>query len=449
MRKAKYLIRVACVILGIMALISCSSQSGEELFDLAFDTSAEEAVSLHGKSLKISGASAEELFFYEPETTLYDLVLSRFKEIEDKYDTHVELVSGDVIAQFYEGIQSTDIIAGYINGAATAGALMPFTELDIDLTDFDKYGYPYMLEYAMAEGVPYGAYPGYWPLALSNSNCGNFVLLNEVVIKKYGFVDPRERFDNGEWTLDGFKACLPDYYISAGKDTIYALAWNGGNIFRHVKTGSGMDLADVVNGIVVSGYSLPQAVETMNWYLSFIDDCKHMLNPNGGYGQYDIVAKNDCAMYLLGTDFLDGIVQNIEDFGLLPFPSSKYIKYGSNYGTYEYTYEFGILGNVENPDGVCEAFKTLLDPFEGYATMEEYIKFLTNNIFFDRRDAIQYITHAKYARFIHAGDPVGWDGKSSPSQFVEAYATKANEGVQYLAKNYLLVDEMLKSIKDD
>lgn len=392
-----------CLLVIVVTLVAACSSSQVEIFDADFsmDTKTEK-IDFHGDDLIMGIISGD--FFYDEGSTFYDSMLERLEEMKTQYNCNIKKISVNneaITGSFYGGTRYVDIIFSDPLGTATAGSLYPLNKLDIDLTDFDTYGTPNLLEYAMWDGIPYAISPAKWPLSFKG-NSGTYMIINETIIEKNGFTDPREHSENGTWTLENFKDLIPKYYISAGDDTVYAIGGNGGNFARAVLGAYGIPCVTNTEGVIHSGYTVPQAEQCIDWYNNFVDEYKpYLTRKNADWGSFTFVNDNHASMTLTEFLYLKDITTNVDNFGIINFPSSIFIDYGKTLSYYYFSYMFSISGAVEEPDEICECLKTFVQPFKGYETTEDYIRYLTNNIFFDRRDAEFYINLSKTATYVY------------------------------------------------
>lgn len=389
------------IILAVLA-VSCSEPESET-FDADFSLGeSSEKVDLRGEELIMGLISSD--FYFDDESTFHDSMLDRLSEMGKEFNCKITQVSVDdehVIGSFYGATRYVDIIYSDPQKAEIAGALCPLSKMDIDLTDFDTYGTPNILEMGMWDGISYAVIPAKWPLSF-RTNAGTFLILNENLIQKNGFTDPREHSENGTWTIENCGELIPSYYVSAGDDTVYAIGGNGGNFARAVLGAFGITCVTNTEGVIHSGYALPQAERCIDWYNDFYEAYKpYCTRKNADWGTFTFVNENRACMTLTEYLYLKDITTNVDNFGVINFPSSAFVEYGKNVVYFVKGYMLSISAAVEDPDEICECFKAFVEPFKGYETREDYIRYLTSNIFFDRRDAEFYVNIMKSASFVY------------------------------------------------
>lgn len=392
-----------CVFLLVLAVtvLTVSCAAPEESFDQDFFRDGSENTDFGGSDLIMGTVS--DSFFFEEGTTFHDAMLERFGEIEEKFNCRIVQISPQddfVIGSFYGGTRYVDIIYSDPLQTARAGALYPLCDLEMDLTDFDTYGTPNLLEYGMQNGIPYAVTPAKWPLSF-RGNAGTFVILNEGIIEKYGFTDPRDLCESGAWTLDNFIKYVPDYYISAGEDTVHAIGAVRRNLVKGVFGAFGIPFVTMTESGLRSGYSLTQTPLCIDWFKSFMDECEQYILLSSDWGSYSFVNGNNSVMTLTEFLYIRDIAANVDNFGVVSFPSSTYIEYGKNYSYYYFSSMLSLSGAAPEPDDVCECFKELIRPFGECRTTEDYIDYLTGNVFFDRRDSEFYNGLSKTAIHVY------------------------------------------------
>lgn len=427
----------------IVAAFTVSCSSAEESFEADFPSDRAAKIDFGGDDLVLGFISGN--FFYDEGSTFYDSMLDRLNEIGNTYNCNIRQISPSdesIIGSFYGGTRYVDIIFSDPLPTAVAGVLYPLDKLDIDLTDFATYGTPNLLEYAMWEGTPYAIIPARWPLSFKG-NSGTFMIINENIIEKNGFVDPREHCENGEWTTENVSGLIPMYFVSAGDDTVYSIGANGGNLARAVLGAFGIPCVVDSDGVISSGYSLPQAEQCIDWFNRFVNEYKpYITTKNADWGSFDYINGNNAAMTLSAFDYFKEITVNVDNFGMISFPSSPYVDYGKNLLYYYFSFMLSVSGGVEDPDSICACLKSLVQPFAGYETEEDYLRYLTDNIFFDRRDAEYYVNLSRTSTYVYFNykldnftEMSNEFGSGSGASFLSRKLDQLNEYSQITAAN--------------
>jgi len=412
---------VLCTIV-MFSLISCSSSEPESIPEYEM---SEEYADYCGLEV-IAGISTtpnynyqsadigfddENVLGYIVNTSLGDIAAQRVKDVEKKYNIDIvfEYVDRPGEKAFYDmiaGINEFDYIMDtsyWLVQYMYAGAFTDLTTLEgIDYSDQNKWGKPNQLEPMMYNGGLYGVYPASFPI-IGQCSPSLAIIIDEGYVQQLNATDPRDYYEQGEWTWDTFEKCLrlfTTYDLVPGQK-IYALGgmneWVG--LGGMLSNGSQFAYLDSNNQLVLGVYS-DETYEALsvikNWQFGEYSDC--ILNI--GYGDYFYhFPLRDCVMYLGGTENVLSSTKSAayvyEDFGLVQFPTgpnatSKDVPNWFN--GLNYTLSIPLI--TRDAEMSATVINALYSPFEGFETRQDIIDYLCKNYFKDERDAEVFMKYS-------------------------------------------------------
>ena len=443
--------KTALVLLMCLFTVGCS-QSAASLLPF-MDPAVSNKTDLEGKTYYIASdvqpsESMHETFFsYGATTQNYDNAIARFNEVQKKLNCNLKFTTPvgsrdmllaaaaekpiDMIVHpiYYGGM--TDIMSGIYTPISDIAA--------IDYKNSDKWGSPNMLELFCYNDELYGVIPAAWPDG-NIMSLDFLMVINEPMVERNAMTDPRDLFEQGQWTHDNFLDTVSRFYNTDNPDNIvYGFSGNDRHFFDMTLKSFGVDFVIKNGDVYENGYMTEEFVTAYEWASNFIA---------GDYAEMSIFEGMDCVQHWVndmtgiamvhmnylcsmgGDDSSSDIVLADKEYGLVPFPSMD----GK---TIHAQYERVINGimfsswRVTNDDmGVIA--NALFEPFEGIETIEDQKANLNTNLFFDERDTnliFNMITEAKYLfhdegiNDLHA-EIKNTAGKKSGTQVQQEYQTK-------------------------
>lgn len=408
--------KIALLIVICLCIVGC----GQTATLLEFMPEATGEVNFEGKTFYIvsdvdPAESVQTSFLsYGATTANYDAAVQRFADVEKLYNCTLEfstpIESRDMLlaaaAQknidlvihpiYYGGF--TDIMQGIYTPISNISA--------IDYRDSEKWGSPNMLELFCYNNELYGVIPALWPD--SNIMSSDFLLvINEEMAEANGMTDPRDLFEQGEWTHDAFLDAVTRFYNNENPDRIvYGFSGNERHFVDMALKSFNVDFIVKNGDVYENGYNTPEFVTAIEWAANFIAgeykemaifegmDCvDHWVNNETGIAMVHM--NYLCSMG--GSDSSSDIILSDKEYGLAPFPSLD----GK---TIHAQYERVINGIMfpswsVNNDEMGLIANSIFEPFEGLETIETQIENLNTNLFFDERDTqlvFDMVSQAKY-----------------------------------------------------
>ena len=365
-----------------------------------------------------SGADDENVFGYIPGTALADLALERMNSIQKDFNCVIEMdygnfgsIQNNMQSSIVSGAQLYDISTNesfVLVDSVRAGYLTGLSSY-IDVANTDKWGTPNMLQSLIWHDDLYGVVPFAWPELLYTS-FGYPIVVNESIIAKLGQEDPREFVENGTWNWDKFEECLAIYTHDDGGRTIYGLATHDAYFAMMMFLSNGNTLSALENGEVVCGaYTDSGFVALERAQKIFQDTCKDYIHPQDAHGGVglnfflngDIVMLTTYGSELLGTE--SSIMYQADNIGLLPYPQGPNAVPGL-YPSYHESvlYSTAIPINAKDVAATAIVLDAMFEPFEGFETKEDIIRYMADQVFFDERDArvfVNMLEHTEYGFF--------------------------------------------------
>lgn len=339
-------------------------------------------------------------FYYEPDSTFFDLLSVRIAQIESLYNCTLEfdaskgygsnmysllrrcLASGLDFGDYGYGSSSN-----YNFTSAVDGLYLPMSYFSdyIDTTDSGKFGTPNLQECCMYKGVPHGVVPAALPLKLSASTIPLWVV-NEKLIHTFGMVDPRDVYESGNWTLDYFEEHMADYSVSDGTSVKYPLltdvtAWTCGYLGAY-----GCRFVYDSNGKCESLFRNPVLVDALTRSIGSYHAHKDYIGTTGLDGFYG----DDGVLYDGLSREIEDIAKKVDEFGVVPFPRSELVKDGRQNTYFGAIDTLSITATSKEPEAAAFILNELLDPFPGYEA-NGIRDLLLKTTFFDVRDVEVYL----------------------------------------------------------
>lgn len=395
----------------ILLLSSCSQGSDNGSFELEYPAGPSGSTDMGGVTLVYQmgtkqNQSKDTVMGYPEGSYFSDYAIERFADVKKEYNVNIDLryaVNSESCENFLKASQAglffCDVISGVSNSlsdVARIGMLYGISSMTdvIDYTDEEKWGNRSLLEVLYYEDDLYGVLPMAWP-DLIISSFGYPMVVNETFISKYGHTDPRDYAENGMWNYDTFNNALEEYtIIEDGQTKLYGLAVcneYAAQMFMHsngdklvTKNIQGKYAPGIFSGTMLAG--MQEGWDIFNGALSYT--VKTDLSPGPCI---DFFIDGKSMMTIALTEFIFAndarIGLNVENFGVLPFPTGPNAKPDYRFGISEsinWAIAFSTAAN--HPDEATAVISAMYEPFKGYETYDDIKEYMQRNYFFDMRD---------------------------------------------------------------
>lgn len=396
MRKIIKFISLALVFVFI--LCSCAQKIEEIIPEFVVDGSSAD---LGGFQCvwAYSGTAGETELGFVSGTKNADLLLERKAELEKslncKITTNYTSSMYDFLrAGVMSGAQPFDIVEGDSYTMVVdvrAGNLSGLSGL-LDIENVEKWGTPNMLQSLIWKNDIFGVVPFAWPDIMYRQS-GHVLAVNENLVSRLGQPDPREYVEDGVWNWDTFEDVLEAYTYQDAGNTVYALRSHPPYFSINMFLSSGVALSSFQDGEVVSGVYTDigrAALERANTIFNVTH--KNCFHPDTGSVGHEQFINNEAVMYLSWcyelTSGTSWIMYQMDNIGILPFPQGPnatpgvYLSYHEGLGN-----STGIPFNAKDPNASAVILSAMYEPFDEYKTKDDIIDYMTNQIFYDRKDA--------------------------------------------------------------
>ncbi len=399
------IVLLLCVLMLVSFCSSCAAEIPEIVPEYSVAVS-EDGIDLAGKTYIMAMETSYEgrgrNLGYIPDTEFGDMAAQRVKDVETKYNCTIEFVYSSSMAErayrsavggvyLYDFIQENSFgLLSYMR----ANAFEDLTGLNnIDVFNQSKWGNRYALVSTMYDGGIFAVLAAALPLRIVDSEL-KILYVNEDHITENLSTDPRDYYENGEWTWDTFERCLESFaYTNSANQYIYSFFSGFGPFARDLGLSNGTEVVSRnSDGEMEIGYFSDAALEAYNkayeWYNGALAD--NVLD----YWKTDRFIAGDSVMYYSDTNQVLGrdtntISYNVDNFGIVPLPTGPNAK---NVYDNKMTYSSSSLAiaipvTAQDSEVSALLIDKIYSPFEGYETKESIIDYLSRNFFHDRRDA--------------------------------------------------------------
>ena len=450
MKKILALILLAAMSISIFS--ACSSGNAPKL--MAFMSTDDGVMDLMQKDVLILQDS-EGVFGNTSNTLMYDALVSRIDEIENKYNCNIVLESGGSTLDNYEQRVMLDTISGEASADILQGRggnmmhyfaynkmLYPLTELKdyIDYEDSEKFGVPGVLEAAMVNGVPYAVQPCYW--IGSQSNACFFVPYNIEMIKSQSLTDLHEYYENGTWTWDNFENTI-NSFDNSSRENLYAFSAPVRGTAQLALYSNGVKYVEKINGEYRCDILEPYSVTAVEWVQKLYLDYSDKVNAEEDYWDVStFVHENTLMTIASGSAVSSGQIQYSADFefGIMPFPCGPDGNYGEWAQWIETINGFAIPAYSDTPESAASIISDLFEPLDGFGNTEGLKEYFNQYVFFSETDTEIYYAVSEFIRYRY------WRGTYKADQLAfeigNNYASKtAIEMLQSYERPMMLVIE--------
>lgn len=450
MKKA-FSLFVVCLL--TLSFFTACSQKAEEKPD-----PAQEEPTVHDffeREFQITSCYEGTLFGYETSTVYADALADKIGKFQQDYNCTIEtsIVTYDKIkdamaASIGTGLPFSDQLYGTdesLKNVMGGGYLEPvenYTEF-IDLKDHEKWGSLDLLETVMYKGTLYALHTELWPIHFINFYTP--VIFNSKLMKEVGYDDPREYYENGNWTREQFTEMVDissasescTYGLSTSKLFFYqtALLANNANLFEKNQEGT-----------YVSAVNSQPFTEALDWCYSFLQDHAEAITTGRTWDEMNAsFYAQQTAMILYPTWGIFGGFDRDIEWGLLPFPNGPYREQG-DWACYLDGNSFfaAVPLDAEDLDEISFFMNEFYGCFDEYPTKEALMDSYRSNQFFDERDFNLFFSMAKtasYGYWYEGGNPIAQHlnaNEDTPAAAVE----KTLETVQKLLDDYIIPNKI-------
>ena len=452
----KRIIIAAILIVFLFILGSCGQTMQEEFLIDFNDGATKGEIDFNGYDCKIiQDYDLDHPFQYPVGTLMADMYLKRLKDISDEFNckVYIEMINGTETARIASNLYVGEIACTHDPSNRAKDGM--YYRLDVlkdhlDYTNADKFGSPGLLEQGMFNGVPYAVSPVAWP-GKQMAYVYNILAINENTVTKYVMTDPRDYFENGEWTWDTFDRVLPEYQVYDGefKSTALNLTWT----IMDFAMMNGIDFVSVdVNGELIPNLTAPEVIETFDWCSKLMSNHFDCISYLGHYEMVDAFISGE--LTLAQTSFshmINEMIYDVDNYGVVPFPCGPNGTYGKWINAYSGFDSMSIWVSAKEPEAAATVIDRMFEPFEGYETLEDIQRY-AYNIFYDKSDVELFTTYLKYSRWNYYTLGI-WDyfvtatnqarnGKTG-AEIVDKFGERANELVErYVIPNTRLVMQL-------
>lgn len=389
---------ISLVLVFIFILCSCAQEMEEIIPEFTVDGSSAD---LGGFQCVwgYAGTAGETELGFVTGTKNADLLLERKAAVEKAMNckitpNYTSSMYDFLRAGVMSGAQPFDIVEGDSYTMVVdvrAGNLSGLSGL-LDIENVEKWGTPNMLQSLIWKTDVFGVVPFAWPDIMYRQS-GHVLAVNENLVSRLGQPDPREYVEDGVWNWDTFEDVLEAYTYQDAGNTIYALRSHPPYFSINMFLSSGVALSAYQDGSVVSGVYTDigrAALERANTIFNVTHkDCFH---PDTGSVGHEQFINNEAVMYLSWcyelTSGTSWIMYQMDNIGILPFPQGPdatpgvYLSYHEGLGN-----STAIPFNAKDPNASAVILSAMYEPFDEYKTKDDIIDYMTNQIFYDRKDA--------------------------------------------------------------
>lgn len=410
---------LALILLLAMAVTLFSACSGEGPTLLPFLTSEVSFMDLDGATVTIctesdSDGEMSALFEHAANTTMYDAISDRMKELEKKYNFEFDMVTQgygnamipNMMAMASTGDPTIDIIFGHnsnmLGHFAVGGILYPLSEFKeyLDYENSEKFGSAGLLECAMVNGVPHAVQPVQW--AGFTNSFAFFITYNRPLFKSFGLPDLHEFYENETWTFDSYENLFKQY--ETVKDDEIDLSYIQRGFFTYcTMLANGVKFCNFDGTEFYSDFDSDASYRAIDWSLNLYnryDDI--ILFQDYAYGYEDFVEEKVLMMPTSSKVVTQDVSYESDfEFGIMPFPCGPDGTYGEWANFVESLRGFGISYFSDIPDASAVILNDLLEPFDEISTENGLADYYREQVFFTDLDTEIFLEVGKYIRALY------------------------------------------------
>lgn len=389
------------LLLAAILLTSCGQPSTTLM---EFMSSEVEKIDYEGRTFIIDGGP---YFSYQDDNSPQtDALRKRLSDIQKNFNIVFDYceIGRTTTSTIVGSVYTADIMYRWEGDSlvpfAHGGLLHPLNAYPqyIDLKDTDKYGKPGATEAALANGIPYGIQPTYWP-GMQGIECF-FIAYNRNMMETLGLTDLHEYYENKTWTWDTFYNFLEQADTLVQKDVTTFQAHTS-YLLNTIFLSNGFDFVEVVDGEprfkIISEDSI-HAVE----FLQKFDNLEKAKLGSNRWDIEDFVDGKSLTTMAIAKDVTVGDIayKSEFDYSIMPFPCGPDAEYGKWAQSVTRIYGFAIPLSCPTPEISAHILSELFEPFEEFGTTRDELKnYYANGVFISPTDAEIYFDVDQYVRY--------------------------------------------------
>ena len=256
-----------------------------------------------------------------------------------------------------------------------SGAVIPWEDANIDLSDSAKFGDSGYLQSAVHNEKHYGIWPENWQAMHSYRGVMG---VNNELLKGFSNTSVYELYENGKWTFDEFKNLLALFLTD---ETLMPLTYydrNMLNVCSILANGSGIVNYDESTDKYVYGFKDQKAVHAIEYVQSLVNEGLAFEDKDYGY-YFD----ESCVspFYLTETWCLGG---NLEDMDMICFPFGPEGEYGVDFSSYRSINErYFFMPNTSYPEEIGRFVNVWFEELDEHPKADIIEDFKLNNFYND------------------------------------------------------------------
>ncbi len=407
-----------------------------------------------GFSMTRYAENTDNVFGFIPDTLFADKVIEHKNKVESELNCIIKVDNNSNSAVISNRFNAELVTGGHIYDliSADSSMLASFVRANtliglstyLDVQNTSKWGTPSQLQNMLWKDDLFGVLPNAWPYLLYTAPSG-VIAVNEHLVSKIGVTDPRDYVENKQWTWDNFEETLAACtYEDAGR-TIYSLNFHADYFGINMFLSNGVNFTAVEDGKVICGMFTDAGRTALERGQKILNEtCTDYIYPDINSNTSDFFLNEECVMYLTGTGTLfstsDSLMYKMDSLGVLPFPQGPNAIPGKYHSYYQQIpYSTSIPITASDVESIAKVLNAMFEPFEGYETKEDILEYMTEQIFFDKRDSevvFEIVNGTQYNFFWEGGRDLAANSVKSTesiSQLLEANENKYND----LVNNYL------------
>lgn len=425
MRPLRFFKAFSLMLATVLVAAACSSGANTETFDTDFGPGSAENTDLAGFEM-IYKTPADTVLQYEIGTPISDDALAaRDRVMKDLNCVITEIHSGTVRESVFSGTFLFDAEVGdglECVSNASVGMITGLSDSDfIDYTNEEKWGTRTVLEIVYHEDDLYAVIPAFWPEIGVTTYFP--ILVNENLIAKLGTDDPRDIYENGQWTWDTFESVLPVYYAEEGGSVVhYSFSSQEAIYAEHfIRTNGDRYTEKDKSGNYVLGFTDATTLQAMTKAQQLAQNYKYAIFFHGNGDEDDeVFISGKAVLFSIHSTHTIGangaISRQCENYGMIPWPTGPNAGEDLCFSCYSHSPVIDIPVNTRDRDATEQIINALYEPMGGMTCLEDLKSYLAKNYFYDNRDMNVYYTMFQNCQYNY------WslDVRNMPTQYVSS-----------------------------